>query len=52
MLVGTAHSNVFNGEKLISSEADTASVVLKGIPDQSEIGFLTLYEAYRYFEVG
>lgn len=27
-------------------------LILKGIPEQSEIGYLTLYESYGYFEVG
>lgn len=47
MLTGDAHTNVHDGSKTLSEE-----LILKGIHQQSEIGFLTLYEAYGYFEVG
>lgn len=44
MLVGKAVSNVFNGDKDMGD-----NFILKGIHKQSEIGFLTLFEAYGYF---
>lgn len=47
MLVGKAASNVFNGDKDMGD-----NFILKGIHKQSEIGFLTLFEAYGYFQVG
>eukprot|EP00347_Sterkiella_histriomuscorum_P020281 403338405 len=47
ILVGKAASNVFNGDKDMGD-----NFILKGIHKQSEIGFLTLYEAYGYFQVG
>ena len=47
MLVGKAASNVFNGDKDMGD-----NFILKGIQKQSEIGFLTLFEAYGYFQVG
>jgi len=47
MLTGKAHSNVHNGDKDMGE-----GLILRGIHALSEIGFLTLYEAYGYFEVG
>ena len=47
MLVGKARSNVFNGDQDLGD-----NFILKGIHKQSEIGFLTLFEAYGYFNVG
>ena len=47
ILVGKASSNVFNGDKDMGD-----NFILKGIHKQSEIGFLTLFEAYGYFQVG
>ena len=47
MLVGRACSNGFNGENDLGD-----GFILKGVHKQAEIGFLTLFEAYGYFEVG
>ena len=47
ILVGRASSNVFNGEQDLGD-----NYIIKGIHKQSEVGFLTLYEAYGYFQVG
>ena len=47
ILVGKATSNVFDGDKDMGD-----NFILKGIHKQSEIGFLTLFEAYGYFQVG
>jgi len=47
MLVGKASTNVFDGEKDMGE-----GMILRGIDKQSEIGFLTLFEAYGYFNVG
>ncbi len=47
ILVGRAASNVFDGDKDMGD-----NFILKGIHRQSEIGFLTLFEAYGYFQVG
>ncbi len=44
ILVGKATSNVFDGDKDMGD-----NFILKGIHKQSEIGFLTLFEAYGYF---
>ncbi|KAJ8025334.1 Ubiquitin carboxyl-terminal hydrolase MINDY-3 [Holothuria leucospilota] len=46
MLTGRAISNIFDFEK------DIAGFKMKGIIQQSEIGFLTLLENLRYCEVG
>jgi hypothetical protein len=46
-LVGRATSNVFDGEKDMGD-----NFIIKGSHKQSEIGFLTLFEAYGYFQVG
>ena len=47
MLVGRACSNVHDGDKDLGD-----GMVLKGIPSKSEIGFLTFFEHFGYFEVG
>lgn len=47
ILVGKATSNVFDGDKDMGD-----NFIIKGIHKQSEIGFLTLFEAYGYFQVG
>lgn len=44
ILVGKASSNVFDGDKDMGD-----NFIIKGIHKQSEIGFLTLFEAYGYF---
>ncbi|RNA21355.1 Ubiquitin carboxyl-terminal hydrolase MINDY-3 -like protein [Brachionus plicatilis] len=46
MLCGIATSNVFDGDKSLEG------LSLKGIPNQSCIGFLTIMEYLRYCEVG
>eukprot|EP00753_Platysulcus_tardus_P016087 PLAT5401.1.p1 GENE.PLAT5401.1~~PLAT5401.1.p1 ORF type:complete len:932 (+),score=249.16 PLAT5401.1:413-2797(+) len=51
LLCGRAHSNVFNGSRAMDGD-DGSSVSLRGIPAQSSIGFLTLFEKYGYVEVG
>ena len=47
MLIGKATSNVFDGDKDMGD-----NFIIKGIHKQSDIGFLTLFEAYGYFQVG
>ena len=47
MLTGRACSNVHDGDKDMGE-----GLVLKGITRQSEIGFLTFFEHYGYFQVG
>jgi len=46
MLVGKARSNVFDGVK------DLGGLVLRGIEQRSQIGFLSLFEHYENLEVG
>ena len=46
MLLGKAWSNVFHGDKDLGE-----GMLLRGTHKQSEIGFLTLFEAYGYFNV-
>lgn len=46
LLTGKGVSNIFNGSK------DFDGVKLKGIDHVSEIGFLTLFEHYKYVEAG
>ena len=43
MLVGVASSNVHDGNKDMGD-----GLILKGIPSQSEIGFLTFYEHFGF----
>lgn len=47
ILVGRASSNVIDGERDLGD-----NFILRGIHKQGEIGFLTLFEAYGYFQVG
>ena len=47
MILGEASSNVFNGDQDMGD-----NFILKGIHKNPEIGFLTLFEAYGYFNVG
>ena len=47
MLVGQAKSNVHDGDKDLGD-----NFVLKGIEKQSDVGFLTFFEAFGYFTVG
>lgn len=49
-LCGVAHSQVFNGERVLEGGDDRT--VLRGIPDRTDVGFLTLFEHYEYVEVG
>lgn len=44
ILVGKASSNVFDGQRDLGD-----NFIIKGIDKHSEIGFLTLFEAYGYF---
>jgi len=44
MLVGKACSNVHDGDKDMGE-----GMILKGLEQQSEIGFLTFFEHYGYF---
>lgn len=47
MLVGKASTNVHDDDKDMGD-----GLILKGIQRQSEIGFLTFFEHYGYFQVG
>jgi hypothetical protein len=46
MLCGHAHSNVFDGTQ------DMGGMLLRGIPNQTNIGMLTLFEHYEHVRVG
>eukprot|EP00741_Cyanophora_paradoxa_P000404 tig00000404_g395.t1 len=46
LLMGRAHSNVFDGERRLDEQ------ILRGIPRRSDVGYLTLFETYKYVEVG
>ena len=46
MLCGLAHSNVFDGTQ------DMGGLLLRGIPSQTNIGMLTLFEHYGHVRVG
>ncbi|KAF1329209.1 hypothetical protein FI667_g6233, partial [Globisporangium splendens] len=54
LICGQACSNVFNGRQLLegASEDNPKAVVLKGIPAQATVGFLSLFEACEYMVVG
>jgi hypothetical protein len=47
LLTGRATSNVFDGTKLIGD----SGITLKGIAQQSEVGYLTHLESLRYCQV-
>jgi len=47
MLVGHARSNVHDGEKDLGD-----NYILKGIDTRSDVGFLTYFEYFGYFQVG
>ena len=47
MLVGQAKSNVHDGDKDLGD-----NFVLRGIPKRADVGFLTFFEAFGYFQVG
>lgn len=47
MLVGEAKSNVHDGDRDMGD-----GLVLGGINHQSDVGFLTFFEAFGYFQVG
>jgi hypothetical protein len=51
LLTGNAVSNVFDGNLTLESGA-TQKSFLRGIPDQSQIGFLSLFEYYGNCIVG
>ncbi|KAL4110622.1 hypothetical protein PRIC1_002313 [Phytophthora ramorum] len=54
LLCGYARSNVFDGDQVLegTSATDPDALVLRGISSQSEIGFLSLFEAYQNLIVG
>ncbi len=54
-LTGMATSNLFDGIKVFSDETGAESgdqLVMGGIKEQGDVGFLTLFEAYKSLEVG
>lgn len=51
MVFGRAYSNVFDGTKRLGSVAD-GWCVLQGVPRRLEVGFLSLFEAFKCVEVG
>ncbi|KAE9046441.1 hypothetical protein PR002_g1662 [Phytophthora rubi] len=54
LLCGCACSNVFDGDQVLggASASDPDAIVLRGIASQSQIGFLSLFEAYQNLVVG
>lgn len=51
MVFGRAYSNVFDGTKRLGSAQD-GWCVLQGAPRRPNIGFLSLFEAFKCIEVG
>lgn len=47
MVTGRASSNVIDGTNDLGD-----GYIVKGLQERSEIGFLTLFEAYQYMQVG
>jgi hypothetical protein len=52
LLCGCARSNVFNGDQVLEGDSASDTIVLHGISSQSEVGFLSLFEAYQNLVVG
>lgn len=52
MMIGRAVTNVFNGVKRLGGDGSNDGFLIKGIEEQSEVGFLTLLEHLRYSKVG
>jgi hypothetical protein len=54
MLAGVAHANVFNGVKTLDegNGEEGSGMVLQGVKERQDIGFLSLFEVYRYISVG
>jgi hypothetical protein len=50
LLIGKAHSNVFDNIQHLGTGKDKQ--ILKGIPQRSDVGFLSLLEKYDYIKVG
>ena len=48
LLSGRATSNVFDGSKTL----DDSQVTLRGVASRQTVGFLSLFEAYDYLQVG
>merc|ERR1719446_734264 len=51
MVFGRAYSNVFDGTKRLGSMQD-GWCVLQGAPKRANVGFLSLFEAFKCIEVG
>lgn len=51
LVFGRAYSNVFDGTKRLGSAKD-GWCVLQGAPRRAEVGFLSLFEAFKCIEVG
>ena len=47
MLTGKARSNVHDGEKDLGDD-----FILKGVEKRADVGFLTFFEYFGYFNVG
>ncbi|CAM9618135.1 unnamed protein product, partial [Discosporangium mesarthrocarpum] len=53
LILGCAHSNLFDGQSVMrDGDGGEDTVVLKGVSTRGRVGFLTLFEAYNYMEVG
>ena len=53
-LAGVASSNMFDGEKRLEDDTGSSDdcVIMGGIPSKSDVGFLTLFEAFGNVSVG
>ena len=54
LLIGRAHSNVFNGTEIVAGGGGEGAedLALRGIPSRAAVGFLSLFEAFGYLRVG
>ncbi|CAK0819933.1 unnamed protein product [Prorocentrum cordatum] len=52
LLAGRACSNVFDGDKEIGGEGTSDTMRLRGIESQTQVGFLSLFEAFGSLQVG
>ncbi|KAJ1449612.1 hypothetical protein M885DRAFT_535032 [Pelagophyceae sp. CCMP2097] len=53
-MCGRAHSNVFDGERVMDDEDQGScdTITLRGVPARADFGFLSLAEAYGHVRVG
>ena len=52
LVVGRARAGVHDGERRVDLGGESGPMVMRGVDRRSAVGFLTLFEWYKYVEVG